>query len=359
MIRFTKYYMISIAVVSITCVVLFLPIRFSNSIESFGKIIPIRQWILAKGADGELITSMIDNKAGVNEGYNIIQISRGETMRFRINSSIVSDGSVAAGDTIGTVYSSDAEERLTALQGQLLTARAELAVGIGGRKESVVREVEQRLAYAREDADKQQRNLDRLQQLFEKELISIEEYEEAQGKANLLRIEIAIVEAELEAVTTGEKSEQINLFHSRIEALEQEIAILCERMRLFSIISPLAGKVSRCYSSDTLLIVSDVSEYVALIPVKLSDCSYVSQAQRVSIGNDGSAIASDGKLLALDNEIHFLNKGQIRMATALLTEPSDDLFSGMVTQCKILCEPVTMREYVLRYLCFIIGMNHG
>lgn len=349
-----KFHLIFIAAVSIAIFVLLIPVKLPYTVESYGKIVPVKQWILERGADGELIACTVNNQNGMSEGYTVLQISRGETMRFSINSSIMSNGFIAAGDTIGIIYSSEAEECLTELNGQLLIAQANLAVNSGGKKESIINEVEQRLAYAKAEAVEQQKILSRLQGLYQKEFISQEEYEIAQGKANLLKIEISIAESELEAVTTGEKPEKINLINSQIEALQQDIAVLQKRLHSFAITSPFAGKVSRFFSSDTLLIISDVSAFVALIPVKLNDCAYISKTQGVRIDHNGSVITDKGQLLALDNEIRFLNGEQIRVATALLTEYSGDLLPGMISRCKISCQPVTALEYVKRLLNFIL-----
>ena len=158
-----KFRLALIVVVLMTGCLLLIPVKLPYSIESFGKIVPSKQWILSKGADGELIASTFNYQSGTSEGYSVLQISRGETMRFKINLSIMGNGFFAEGDTIGIIYSSEAEEHLTELNGQLLIAQANLAVNIGGQKESVIHELKQRLAYAKVKAAEQQKILNRLQ----------------------------------------------------------------------------------------------------------------------------------------------------------------------------------------------------
>jgi len=350
-----KYYILIIVAAAIIVTLLFVPVKLPYSVESFGKIIPIRQWILIKGNDGELILNTVNNKTGTSDGYKILQISRGETMSFTINSSIVNNGFVEKGDTIGTIYSSEAEERLATLSGQLLTTEAKLAVSTIGQKESIIREVEQRLSYVKTAAAEQQKILNRLQNLYKKEMISTEEYENELGKEKLLQIEISIAEAELEAATTGEKKETIKLFNSQIAAVKQEINVLQKRLNSFSITSPFSGKVSKVFSSDTLLLIKDTSAYVALIPLRLNDCSYVCKAQEVKINDNNLGITNNGRLIDLDDEINILSGEQIRVATALFKDNPKNLLTGMVSHYNIYCEPVTMLEYVKRFLISFLG----
>ncbi|MFH1515139.1 MAG: hypothetical protein ABIG42_06740, partial [bacterium] len=192
--------------------------------------------------------------------------------------------------------------------------------------------------------------LERLQIMYQKKLISQQEYEIAKGKSDLLEIEVSTAEAKLETVKTGVKPAQINLLTTQITALQQEIAAIQKRMQTHTIISPISGKINRVFSSDTLLVISDTSAYTAFIPVKCDELPYLSRAEIVNLILTGSSKSIRGKLLSLDKEMRFINGEQVVTATGLFTGISTDILPQMIVRCEIVCESVTALEYAKRFL---------
>ncbi len=327
---------------------LLFPLNIPYELVSYGKIMPAHRWVLSKGTDGQLIASSINYETGVSEGYRVSQFERGAEMRFTLHPSLIAEGYVAVGDTIGSIYASDVEERLAELNGQLAVAQAALEANVVGEKPSVIREAEQHLAHARAEAVEQQKIVARLQQLYEKNLIAEQEFEVARSKANQLDIVVSIASAQLEAVQTGEKSAQIKLRHARIEAFHQERAALERRLQSFVITTPIEGKISRTFSSDTLLVISDTTTYVAFIPIKWNDYKYLSEAQSVSIRSRGAIQTVTGELVSLDKEVHVIQGEQVVVVAAVLKKVSGEIMSGMLAQCVITCKPVSTLEYVRR-----------
>lgn len=353
--KLNKFYFIWGAAVLIAVSFLIIPLKLPYTVESYGKILPSKKWVLAKGTAGQLIASEFNYETGLNEGYSVSQFERGEAMRFSFHPAIGENGFVSAGDTIGSIYSSDTEERLVELNGQLALARATLAVNTGGEKESIIRESEQRLAHAEAEATEQQKILARIKNMYQQNLVSQQEYDTADNKANLLDIQVSIAASQLEAARTGEKPEQIKFVQSKIAALQQEIEILQKRLNSFSIIAPIGGKISRVFSSDTLLVISDTSSYLAFIPVKLEDYPYISRGQNVKLYHNSLSKIARGKLVSIETEINFLSGKQVLLATASLTNFSSDLLPGMLTGCAISCEPITGFEYAKRFVTSILN----
>lgn len=339
---------------SAVAALLVVPIRIPFSVSGYGTIAPASKWVLQKGADGQLIASTYNYVSGVSGGFSVVEFERGETIHFTLNPAVVADGSVSAGDTIGTIRSTEAAERLTELTGQLATARATLAAASVGEKASLVREAEQRLMHARAEAEEHSRQFARLETLFDKGIVSQQEYEIAKGEVALLNIEVAVAESQLQAVSTGDKREQIELIQSRIGALQQEIDILRERLHSFAITSPFTGILSRVRASDTLLVISDTTAYVALMPVRWSAYPYLAQAQDVSIDLQGLSGSATGKLAVVGKESQFVGGKPVLVAAALVTASSANLVPGMVVRWTASCEPITIHAYVRRFLRTVV-----
>jgi hypothetical protein len=326
------------------------PVKIPFSVSGYGTIAPASKWVLQKGADGQLIASTYDYVTGLSGGFSVVEFERGETIHFTLSPAVVADGSVSAGDTIGTIRSTEAAERLIVLTGELATARATLAAASVGEKAPLVREAEQRLMHARAEAEEHARQFVRLETLFEKGIVSQQEYEIAKGEAALLDIEVTIAESQLQAVSTGDKREQIELIQSRVQALQQEIDVLRERLHSFTITSPFTGILSRVGASDTILVISDTTAYVALIPVRWSAYPYMARARDVAIDPQGLSGSAEGKLAAVGRESQFVGGKPVVVAAALVTASSADLVPGMVVRWTVSCEPVPIHAYVGRLL---------
>jgi hypothetical protein len=334
----------------IVVVVFVLPIKVPYTVTTFGRLQPVQKWTLTTGPDGQLLTSLIDYRTGVSSGYRASQFAREGTMTFRFHPRVMDGQSIRAGDTVGTIYSSETEERVADLEGQLAAMRAALTAESTGEKEAVVRQYEVVLAHAEEKATNQRRIVDRLRVLNERKLIMPEEFEIAESEGRLLDLEIDIARAQLESARTGVKAASAALTEANIAALTEDLKTVRRRLESFSLLAPVSGRISRTYSSDTLLVVSDTSAYVALIPITVSDVPYVAPdlPVRITVGRKDDQV--NGRLLLLDTETHQLKGRQIQIGTALVEGAPTALPLGMISPCVVECGSVSLREYVKRVI---------
>lgn len=339
---------LSISVILLLGSYLFFPVKVPYELKSYGKIMPANKWVLSKGTDGQLIASSTNYVTGVSAGYSVAQFERGAEMKLSLRRSLITERYVDIGDTIGTVYASDIEERLAELNGKLGVAQAALEANLTGEKPAVVQEAEQRLIYTKAKAAEQHKIVARLQRLYEKNLIAEEEIELATNKALLLDIEISIDKARLEAVQTGAKPAKIKLLEAEINAFRQQRDALERRKQSFNITASTKGKISRTFSSDTLLVISDTTTFVAFMPIKLKDLKYLSETHSVSIRTEGRVQTFSGELVSLDKEVHVIQGEQVIVVSAVLKKVSGDILPGILAECIITCKPVTTVEYVKR-----------
>jgi hypothetical protein len=99
-------------------------------------------------------------------------------------------------------------------------------------------------------------------------------------------------------------------------------------------------------------VISDTSSYVAIFPVNLKDYSSFNQVRTVKIRTSVFNKTITGKLISFDKEIHLLNGNQVVIASALITDFSNDLFPGMITKCKITGESISVATYLKRLFDF-------
>ena len=312
-----------------------------------GTITCAHQWVLTKGTDGRLVATTFNYETGLSEGYRVSG-DPGSSVHFSINPALAPGQVVAIGDTLGSLYSSEIQERLIALNGQLAAARSALAVNASGQKEAIVNEAEQRLAFAQRRHNEQQAILARSRKLFSAGLISQEEHEAVETENNRRMDEITIAEANLEAARTGAKPEQIELSQAHIVALETEIEALKKRAATYTLTAPISGQIFPTFSDNTLLMISDPTKYVALVAVKASDCARISATRTPELVMQGFSKTIRGTVVAVGREAETLQGQNVVIATALLSGCPQDVMPGMLAKCRIECTRTTAAEWLKR-----------
>jgi|WetSurMetagenome_2_1015567.scaffolds.fasta_scaffold90403_2 hypothetical protein len=346
-------YITFVIAIAIIITVLFIYIKLPYQINTIGQIQPAQKWIITSGPDGQLIASIINYKTGVSDGYRVSQFAREGTMNLQFHHNVMSGDYIHADDTVAMIYSSETNERLALLQGELTAMRASLIVSTKGEKEPIIQGFEATLIHAREKAANQERIFERQKALYQRQLITQEEYDIAENENRLLAIEVDIARTKLEAARTGSKPEEIEYLKTEIAALTDQLNALEQRIASFSIVSPISGNISRVYSPDTLMIVSDVSEYVVLISIQCSESQYVMPGQDVQIDSEGKNGIVPGHMVLMDAATHFINRQQSCMGTAMIDSGPSNITLGLIGRCTIRCEEITLAEYVRRLLKFI------
>lgn len=335
-------------------VLLLLPVKIPYSINTPGKILPIREWIVIKGTDGRLITQLKNNQFGTIDNYSVSQFERGDAVRFKLKSNIISGTYVSMNDTIAAIYSNEIERQYIRLRGELGVAMASLEVNNTGEKNSVINEEKNLLEYRKEQREESQKQFDRTEALFSKNLVSQEDYEIAKSTNELNKINVRISESHLQSLVTGSKPEQLDYIKAEISSLKNQISVLQKRFEHYTLVSPVNGIVNQLYSGDTILVISDTSAYVIISPVKWEERNYIALNQKVLIKVPDSRFSYGAKIIRSKNEVQLLNRKQVFLITSLLSNKTDEIFYGLLVNCSIQCNAVSPLEYIARMFNIIL-----
>ncbi|MCI0514005.1 hypothetical protein L0128_12390 [candidate division KSB1 bacterium] len=342
---------ITVTILAGITIALLLTLKVPSSIHVYGKVMPGRQWILENSADGHLKYSTINYKTGFTDDYCVIQIERGEMLQFNLHPALAQAIHVTKSDTIGNIFSSQLEERRVALEGQLQVALTTLKAGQVGEKESVIQAYQHRLALAETKVTEQQQRYQRIENLYQKKYVSDEEYETAVANLNAAKIEVTLARAQLDAASTGEKREQIELLKSQITALDQEINVLNERHHHYTLLAPFSGKISTFFAADTLIILSDTSSYVVLAPLKFENVDRINPGQEVEIQVLNQAQRFLGKVVVLKPELQSLNNAYVAIgAIELQSDITKYIPAGTIARCKIKIGPANLLKHLMHLL---------
>ncbi len=343
-----RYILIGSILAAVILVVMLYPGEIAYDIETIGKILPHKEWIVSRDMSGVMSAVMRDNSKGKIDLYYVADFERGDPVKFHLNENMISGMRVSVGDTVGYIESKVLKLELVRLNGELNSQKSLLNVALSGEKEPLIEEAENRLAYAREAYDEQIKIVERLKRLSESDFVPYQEYELALNTLNLYKIDIDIAEAVLKSAETGVKQEEIEMIRLGISNIENEIETLQETFEDYTIVAPLTGVVFESTLGDTLVKIGDTSSYTVTIPLEITNAANVQPGQKVEYLVDRLDDKLFGEILWMGNVIHFMNGQQIILVTASLEATHKNLLNGLIVRCSIICEPMCLREHIRR-----------
>jgi hypothetical protein len=331
-------------------ILMVLPLKIPFSVKSHAKLFHGKEWVVRKDESGRISAVLLDRINGLTENYRLHQFDRQDAIQFVLHSSVVPGNFINSGDTVGSIYSTQLNREYISLVGDLAVTRASIDLYLAGEKETIIEEARNRLAYAEQQLKGHAILLDRQRELHDRDLISDEELDIAIQQKRLYEINIHVAESQLQTALTGAKDEQIGYLNAKIHALEEQIRSLEQSIRDYTYIAPIDGIVYHTFSQDTLAIIGDPETYVAVVPVPLHYRPYIIDGQQVKLRIPGNNIATCyGTIHSVGNIAHLMNGGQYFIISAVIDNNDEGYVPGIMASASIQTEPVTIREYLLRY----------
>jgi hypothetical protein len=296
---------------------------------------PAQRWVLMRAKDGQVSHMTVNYLTGMQEGYYVNQMERGEIIRLTLQPDLARRDRVVYQDTLAVITSSDAAEQMAALRGELDIATANLIAARSGEKQSVIDVYRHRLEQARSVAEEKKNMAERAAKLYEKKLISLEECELAANASRVAQAEVESAMAQLTDIRTGVKPEQIQLLEAQIESLNRQIEVKSQRIKSYTILAPFSGAVETLVHSDTLLILSDDSRHMVLMPVRPVDCAALHPGMTVRCNSMDAGEMYSAMIRRIGKELQYVNGESMQLVAAELDHPPAHLSPGSILPCTI------------------------
>jgi hypothetical protein len=345
-------YLIPLVVLFIVAliVILNLMVKPQLTVETFSQVMPREKWLLTRGTNGQVISSMIDFTRGFTTSYSLNQFERGEYVALDFVFNRNGRKYVSKGDTIIYIISTDVEERIISAAGDLAIAKATLKSLISGEKQALVEEAKARLGYNAKQIEDQKINVSRVEALRTKGLGSDVEYETQKWMLDLYEVERGIYKAQLDNLITGVKPEERELLTTQVNALEATLNSIRERMTKLAIVSPISGRVGVVYSPDTLMSIINDKEIVLHTAIKTKDIELFSAGQHLHLKFGDKEKKIEGEVLTISREVDIVNGEQVAFASILVDNSDGKLMSGMVIENYIEVREMSFWEYLLKHI---------
>ena len=227
-------------------------------------------------------------------------------------------------------------------------AKAQLKVSMSGDKESIVNQYAKQLELAKAEMKKQKHVVDRLQNLYIKKFISDEEFQLASDELKTLQLAVESKQAELNAVRSGEKQEEINRLITYIHSIDDELKTIEKQLSDLTITSPFSGYIERSFGIDTLLILTELDRFLVTVPVPVTDESLIDKSSKIIVTIGGNEIYAD--IIEISNAIYKMGSEDNLLVHALITRTGQTLHPGMITEVKIKGKKINMLPYFANVL---------
>jgi hypothetical protein len=149
-------------------------------------------------------------------------------------------------------------------------------------------------------------------------------------------------------LNTGEKDPVINLSEQKIRSYEIEIDRLETQKAQYTIVTPVSGLLSYDTEIGGIIKVSDIGRLLLKIPVAYQHTSYLSSLYAVKFSTPDNKITVNAAFKGFDETINLIQNQQFVIARAVTTGPTPGIYPGMVVQCRIYCDKVSLLEYLKR-----------
>ncbi len=344
----TRY--LAYSLIGLTAILLIVvPFRIPYSISTTGKLLSDREWMIVRLTDGSISSQLINHGLNITEEIKVIQAQRGDAMIFRMNPRALQSEQVNIGDSMAAVISPELEQNIIQLRGQLAQARSSLRVSASGEKPALIAEAQELVRQTQIQVEEQERVVNRLKELLDKNLVSSQEYERAYANLGVLKVSTAIAEARLSALRTGAKSEQMAYMQSQITALEKEMDAISHKAAGYVLRSPIRGVRLQASSMDTLLtVVAQDSFFVAML-APWHDRTALRKGLTVELKSADGVNVAFARIARIDQTSQYLNNEPLFWITAAVQSASW-LESGALVNCTIRCQPMTKRQMIQRFL---------
>ncbi|MBN1339920.1 MAG: hypothetical protein JXA03_11390 [Bacteroidales bacterium] len=301
-----------------------------------------------KGKNEGYYTQLKNYHSDIVSDLKEYRFERGDIAEIHIRPGLKNDEFVQAGDTIANIHSFFMDNEITRLENLRNIEKANLTAESSGEKESLILQAEQKYLFAEKQLDLERKNLERNRILFTDSIIPASDFEFYENAFNLAQINTRIAYNEFLALKTGKKAEDISLILKRIESYEREIIKLEQQREHYHIISPLAGRVTFNNETDMIMKVTDTSGYILVIPVLVRNITYLDDLSEIKFSIPGYKVSVAAEFLGMAGSVNMVSNQQSVLAKALIMERINGVHQGMLVPCKVVCDRITLFEYLKR-----------
>lgn len=335
--RKTRYNLFYFGVLFCALVVLSFLVKFDHYLKTPCRFVAQAEWKVIQSEPDKIFSVIKRNDTNLIQQFNLMQISRPDYIHYTINDSIFKAGVVKKGDLVARVHSFQDQIMLAQLQGLRNVAKADVEVMTTGEKPAIREEAIQTLNHARAQYTNFTPQYERVKKLYEQKLASDNEMDIAQATFDLYKVNVALAEARVKVVETGEKSSEILKSRNELDDYENQIQVLEQKLNAQFVKAPINGIISETLLDSTVLcLVSKMDTMVVQIMLREYQIKYIKPGSPVKVYYTGFRGRVDSSRVAsIGNKAELIYGMPVYIAKAQIANNALDILPGMTGYVKI------------------------
>jgi len=305
---------------------------------------PVGIWYLARDGAGQIATGWERNLLDAGREpptSELMGIDRPDFVEVKLAPHLRDGGSVAAGDTVAVITSIEEAGRLSVLEAELKSSHAQLDALIAGSRAEDIEVARQEVHQARVALEAFTPERDRIKSQYESGIATLSLWQETEGQYQLLEAELGLAEAELKALQTGARPEDIAVARFEAEQIQRSLDSVRRLLgKRKAVVAPTGGRVSIGGVNGYLLRIERTDTLAAIMVIPEATLPWLTEGQPMEI-----KLTAD-RSEPLTGELHKIDflTGELTgtYAVALIDNRDGRLWAGMTGNARLMLGEQTL-----------------
>jgi putative peptide zinc metalloprotease protein len=231
------------AIIIVLFLFLFL-VKMELMVGSPCEICALESYTLGSFPDGTVTEELFQGGSEERKSINLLKLFSTDYAAINLVTKVKEGERIEKGMVVAELFSASYLSDLEQTQAALKKAREYYALLKKGPREESIQQAKDKVAQTQNELELKEKELKRLSDLHDKNLISNQELEKAETEHSILSKELEIAKSELEILKNGARPEELKMAGAEIEELEAKANFLESQVKASQIKSPIFGVVT-------------------------------------------------------------------------------------------------------------------
>ena len=311
-------------------------VQFNQTFQAPCRLEAAAVWTAANSGQGQITAYWERNRLSWKSDRVVYQFERPDIININLYNAIVSGAIVKAGDTLAVLSSREGIARIDEYNAELSRAKAEKKALLTGSRVEDREVIRKELEKIETEIKVYRPDYKRIKALYDSNLISLDRYQEAEGKMLVYEAELELARARLKSSEAGAKPEKIMVADENIKKWRRQVENARVSLdKIEYIIAPADGRIKLGLENEPDVILK--LEYLDTLAVNI----YIAESYFPSI-----EIKTDTKIslsalpeyvfnVSLENYQLFIQDLRNAGISSLIANDSGKLQAGMTGTARI------------------------
>jgi len=258
-------------------------VKMELKIGSRCEIQALEYFALKSSPDGTVTSELFQGGSQEKKSVNLLRLFADDYTSLNLATKVKDGQKVEVGETVAELSSPSYLSDLAQTKAALIKAEEYLALLQKGARKEEVQQAKDKVAQIQSELKLKERELSRLSDLHQKNLISNQELEGGQTEVSVLANQLKIAKNELKIMRNGAREEELSMAQAEIRKLEAKAEFLEDQISASQIKSPIRGVVTSLSSGGNLLSIDNLDTMRVLIKASEKDLDVLKEGLRVKL----------------------------------------------------------------------------